>query len=184
MIALLRRLRKKQQNSVVGLLNRDEKNQGLSAPVTFTILSMLIAITSSFNAFADNELTTDHPLLSRYQGVPYFKHHFFDYIGLDIPIGTIDDRRSDNNVLHVVGKASFITYRLPKQTSQLEVVKTLKAKITQSEFEVIFECEESDDFKHNSCGKQMHRFAGSERAKNGFQFNYGLGQRVIQSTVI
>lgn len=132
----------------------------------FLILSVF-----SFAAHADNKLTTDHPLMSRFQGATTFYHHFYDYIAVDIPVGEINDAKNNDNILRVEGRASFITYKLPKSTSQLAFIKVIKHQIAQSKFSLVFECQHNDNI--NTCGKQMHKFSKSDRVRNGFQFSCG-----------
>lgn len=120
---------------------------------------------------ADNKLDTDHPLISRFQGSERFSHFFFDYLSVDFPIGIIDNAKQPLNVLAAEGHASFITYSLPSSSSQLEVVSNIKHQLKQSDFTIVFECQQNSE--NNNCGKNMYRFTRSDRVQHGFQFSCG-----------
>jgi outer membrane protein OmpA-like peptidoglycan-associated protein len=136
-----------------------------------SISTVFIAFCFTLTAQANNKLTTDHPLISRFEGAERFHHHFYDYIATEIPVGEINDTKSNDNILHVEGRASFITYTLPKSTSQLAFFKVIQHQIAQSKFSVVFECQHNDNI--NNCGKKMHALSKSNRVRNGFQFSCG-----------
>ena len=143
-----------------------------------SIFFMVLAF--SFTTHASNKLTTDHPLMSRFQGAESFHHHFYDYIGVDLPTAEVNDAKSNNGILHALGRASFITYRLPKSTSQLAFVKVMKHQIAQSAFTIVFECQQSKTM--NTCGEQMHEFTKSKSVRNGFQFSCGYEKETFVLT--
>ena len=137
----------------------------------FLISSFSLLCAFSFSSQASNSLNTDHALMSRFQGAESFHHHFYDYIAVDIPIGEVNDEKNSPNILPVEGLASFITYRLPKSTSQLAFRKIMKHQVEQSAFSIVFECQQNDVI--NTCGQQMHKLAKSDRVRNGLQFSCG-----------
>ena len=150
----------------------------LAKTVRFTLALMLSLITIlAFNVQAELKLETDHPLISRYQGATSFSNFVLDYAQTTIPVGAIDDSKQTKNTQLVEGRISYIHYRLPKITSQFEVVKLLqqqlKQQIQQSQFKLLFECQQSDDNNINTCGKAMGYFANLDKVKGGFQFNCG-----------
>lgn len=110
---------------------------------------------------------SSYPLISRFEKSKNFRETIFDYIDLEIPVGKIDNAKSQKNILKIEGKGSFTHYYLTDQSSQYEFLKTYRYQIEQSGFEILFQCESGSDIRQSNCGKDMLKLASTARTYRG-----------------
>lgn len=96
------------------------------------------ALSNSANAafvFADKPGSSDHPLVSRFQGSIIFNYGVNNFEHADVPV-------SQTKKEAVEGKIFNFYYYAPKDRSALEVFRNYKLALEKSRFKIIFSCED------------------------------------------
>lgn len=89
--------------------------------------------------------STDHPLLSRYQGAVIKNYKQQEYAEVILPIGSAA-REKQAPSLKIQGKVTTIVYQVPSDQSTLMIFQNYKNALQTAGFEFLFDCE------HEACG--------------------------------
>lgn len=115
------------------------------------ILSTQLCISASA-APADLSGSKDHPLVSRYPGTHIIKYKVSDFDQISLP--TAKAYYTHTGTTHpkqkIEGKITTIEYQADTKLPFLQVYRNFQSSLTHSGFNIVFQCETSDD-----CGPQF-----------------------------
>lgn len=144
--------------------------------VLLSALCLLITGNFCFLYAQDVSGSSDHPLISRYEGseiVKYETKEFTDYSLLTGPAknyGGIEQNRDATIILE--GKVTRITYRAPAERSPLEVFRNYEAALAEAGFEQIFNCAREEcggrNFNHAASPKNYYMGFGEYHAEQRY----------------
>lgn len=109
----------------------------------------------------DVEGSRDHPMISRVEGatiVTFQENAFDEYAlvtgkingysdpagGMDNIVRDLEDALDESNSVHLEGKVTRLTYRIPPNRSTLEVLRSYQNELTAAGFESLYECTDQD----------------------------------------
>lgn len=143
----------------------------------FSIIILLSLPSLLFSpVYANNQLETDHALMSRFEGAKDFYHLSLDYVAVDFPIGIINKVTVEKNTVKVAGKGSFIKYDFPDDASTHQVIKTFQTQLKTALFNTVFECNKSE--QTNTCGNNLPEFSRTYKLRFGLQ-NYCISDTEV-----
>lgn len=127
----------------------------LTQLITLFFLALLITP----NAFSEDVAgSSDHPMVSRYEGSSIVEYDFREFDEYEILLGKVkrDPEDPANKIAEssedLEGKITRISYYLPDDRSTLEVFRNYEDALKAAGFEVLFTCSNNDcggrDFNH------------------------------------
>jgi len=128
------------------------------------LLTVAFLAPTSATAQADVEGSSDHPLVSRYQGaliVKYDQREFDSYELLTGPVSSQGPSATES----LEGEVTQISYQVPEARSTLEVFRNYEQELAAAGFEVVYTCANED------CGGRSFNHAVMEYM-SGFAENY------------
>ena len=124
---------------------------------TYAILSLFYLTVSAAYA-EDISGSSDHPMVSRYEGSSIVDYDFREFDEYEILLGkTARDPEDPGSVTveaseNLEGKVTRISYYLPEDRSTLEVFRNYEDALKAAGYEVLFTCADKDcgarDFNH------------------------------------
>ena len=127
----------------------------IAKSITILVLALLI----SPNAFAEDVAgSSDHPMVSRYDGSSITDYDYREFDEYEILLGKAKRDSEDPSKIvaesseNLEGKTTRISYYLPDDRSTLEVFRNYEDALKAAGFEILFTCSNNDcggrDFKH------------------------------------
>jgi len=125
----------------------------------FLIVSSLIPLVLTHSSLAaDVEGSSDHPMVSRYEGSEIKEYDFREFDQYEILLGKVTRAPGEPNNLKaeksetLEGKVTKISYYLPEDRSTLEVFRNYENALKDAGFEVLYTCSDKEcggrDFNH------------------------------------
>lgn len=115
------------------------------------ILKLLIILLVPISLQAQNDVkgSSDHPLISRYEGFRIIKYQEVEFDKFPLPVGPAVDRKTLGKTLNIEGKITKITYQLVAEPhpSILQVVKNYEQAFQTRGAELLYSCLKEE------CGK-------------------------------
>lgn len=142
------------------------------------ILALFLFIPGSFCFLCAQDVpgSSDHPLISRYEGSEILKYEteeFTDYSLLTGPAkktGGIEQNRDAATALE--GKLTRVTYRAPAERSPLEVFRNYETALAEAGFEQVFNCAREEcggrNFNHAASPKNYYMGFGEYHAEQRY----------------
>ncbi len=127
----------------------------IAKSITILVLALLI----SPNAFAEDVAgSSDHPMVSRYDGSSITDYDYREFDEYEILLGKAKRDSEDPGKIvaesseNLEGKTTRISYYLPDDRSTLEVFRNYEDALKAAGFEILFTCSNNDcggrDFNH------------------------------------
>ena len=137
-----------------------------------SIAILVLALLISPNAFAEDVAgSSDHPMVSRYDGSSITDYDYREFDEYEILLGKVihDPEDSSNKIAKfsedLEGKVTKISYYLPEDRSTLEVFRNYENALKSAGFEILFTCSGEE------CGGRKFNHKVVEY-KAGFGDNY------------
>lgn len=117
------------------------------------VRSMIFAVgaaTLTTHALAqDIAGSSDHPVLSRFEGAAITAYQAADFDAVQLPNGPIEDESAPQAVLDLEGRVVRIAYRLDSEKTALEVVRNYEEALTGAGLTIDFAC------AGDQCGRRF-----------------------------
>jgi hypothetical protein len=133
---------------------------------------ILLALLITPAGYADDvEGSSDHPVVSRYEGSSIVDYDFREFDSYEILLGKLkrDPENPSDKIAetseNLEGKVTKISYYLPEDRSTLEVFRNYEDALKAAGFEILFTC------ANNECGGRDFNHKLVEY-KSGFGDNY------------
>lgn len=133
---------------------------------------ILLALLITPAGYADDvEGSSDHPMVSRYEGSSIVDYDFREFDSYEILLGKVkrDPENPSDKIAetseNLEGKVTKIAYYLPEDRSTLEVFRNYEDALKAAGFEILFTC------ANNECGGRDFNHKVVEY-KSGFGDNY------------
>lgn len=150
--------------------------------ISQSIAIFFLALLITPNVFAEDvEGSSDHPMVSRYEGSSITDYDFREFNEYEILLGKAKRDSEDPGKIvaetseNLEGKVTMISYYLPDDRSTLEVFRNYEDALKAEGFEILFTCSNKDcggrDFNH-----KVVKYSG------GFADNYS-DQRFLAAKV-
>jgi len=133
----------------------------------YTTALLFIALICN-NSFADVAGSSDHPLISRFEGAEIKEFKFFNYYEMSLPAQKFSRiPPSEEHIKKVAGKITLISYLMPEGTSILEVIKNYEMALMQQDYNIVFECQ-GGYRADSSCGSSFSTYIYQHMLPRGF----------------
>lgn len=146
------------------------------------LLALLVALPLKTAYSADVEGSSDHPMVSRYEGSEIVDYDFREFDEYEILLGKVthasgepgDSKAGVSQTLE--GKITKISYYLPEDRSTLEVFRNYEDALKAEGFEILYAC------SNKECGGRAFNHKVVEY-KSGFGDNY-YEQRFLAAKLV
>ena len=133
--------------------------EGIMKLIAQSIIILFLALLIAPTGFAEDVAgSSDHPMVSRYDGSSITEYDFREFDEYEILLGKAKRDTEDPGKIvaetseNLEGKVTMISYYLPDDRSTLEVFRNYEDALKAAGFEVIFTCSNNDcggrDFNH------------------------------------
>jgi len=117
------------------------------------LIAALAAGTLAAPTFAqDIDGSSDHPLLSRFDGAFIAAYQLSDFGEVQLPSGPVEDENAREHILELEGRMTRIGYHVPGNKTALEVIRNYEDALTSSDFTTAFSC------AGRECGRRFVNF--------------------------